>query len=312
MPTSMSDVLCIGQAVVDCITYGLDEDSLQGKAGRAESITLSTGGDALNESIILSRLGYDVMIMAFLGEDPAGRLILDTLLKEGVDTSLCDVKRGRDSVVADILVKKDGSRKSVSSRAAMLEGAVLDLSLVKGAKILSLASLFRAPLDDPETVLSLVKKAKDEGMRISADTKVPVHKKIGMREFKEVFPYLDILFPNETEASYLAGFDVTEDPEKAADFFLNAGVRRIVLKLGAKGSLYKDKERCILLPPSSGEVIDTTGAGDNYVAGFLSGILDGEPVEECLNRAFLASSIAIRSLGAHSGIREKSQILKTV
>ena len=110
----------------------------------------------------------------------------------------------------------------------------------------------------------------------------------------------------------MTGFDVTEDPEKAADFFLNAGVRRIVLKLGAKGSLYKDIEHCILLPPSNGEVIDTTGAGDNYVAGFLSGVLDGQPVEECLNRAFLASSIAIRSLGAHSGIREKSQILEMV
>ncbi len=308
----MSDVLCIGQAVVDCITYGLDEDSLQGKAGRAQSITLSTGGDALNESIILSRLGYDVKIMAFLGEDPAGRLILDTLEKEEVDTSLCDVKPGRDSVVADILVKKDGSRKSVSSRAALLEGAVPDLSLVKDAKILSLASLFRAPLDDPKTVLSLVKKAKEEGMRISADTKIPVHKKIGYEEFKDVFPYLDILFPNETEASYLAGFDVTEDPKKAADFFLHAGVKRIVLKLGAKGSLYKDKERCIVLPPSSREVVDTTGAGDNYVAGFLSGVLDGQPVEECLRRACLASFIAIGSLGAHSGIREKSQILEMV
>ena len=111
------DVTCIGQAVVDCITIGIDQS---GEKAKARSITLSPGGDALNESIILGRLGYRVRTCCITGPDTAGALIRDTLEKSGADLSEAMVVPGLQSVVADIIVENDGSRSSINAESIRL------------------------------------------------------------------------------------------------------------------------------------------------------------------------------------------------
>ena len=137
------DVICLGQAVVDCITRGAKEVQGQSLALRAESIRLSTGGDAVNESFVLAGMGYKVDLACGLGSDLAGDILLREAKRQGVGVSRIVFPPGLDTPIANLMVSEDGSRRSVNSKATMLEGYIPDPSCVKGARIVSLASLFR-------------------------------------------------------------------------------------------------------------------------------------------------------------------------
>ena len=157
------DVICLGQAVVDCITRGAKEVQEQNLALRAESIRLSTGGDAVNESFVLAGMGYKVDLACGLGADLAGDILLREAKRKGVGVSRIVFPPGLDTPIANLMVSEDGSRRSVNSMATMLEGYIPDPSCVKGARIVSLASLFRAPLDQKDVVCDIIRSAHDDG-----------------------------------------------------------------------------------------------------------------------------------------------------
>ena len=155
--TFQPDVLCVGQAVIDCITRGQEEKPYKENVWRAESIRLSTGGDAVNESFALSSMGHRVSLVCGVGNDLAGSILLSEAEKRGICTKGVTVSDSLTTPIADLIVRMDGSRYSINSGATKLEGYTPDPSVLResGAKIISFASLFRAPLDDPETVLLL-------------------------------------------------------------------------------------------------------------------------------------------------------------
>ena len=302
-------ILCAGQAVVDCITRNIDKESLKNRSARAESIRLNVGGDALNESVILSRLGHEVRTACLIGNDLAGKIILNALKENGVDTSLVQTE-AIDTVIADIFAEEDGSRRSLNSNAVKLGGKSLSADSVRDIDALSLASLFRAPLDDPERVLELVRRAKDEGAFVFADTKLPVYKQLTLEDYAEVLPYIDLIFPNETEAAYYSGISGSSEEELAAmaDAFLKKGVKAVVIKTGEQGSWFFDGMRRIRHPAFAAEVVDTTGAGDNYAAGFIHAYLNKEPVSVCMAFASACAALSIGASGATGGVRSREQV----
>lgn len=302
-------ILCAGQAVVDCITRNIDKESLKNRSARAESIRLNVGGDALNESVILSRLGHEVQTACLIGDDLAGKIILNALKENGVDTSLVQTEE-IDTVIADIFAEEDGSRRSLNSNAVKLGGKSLSAENIRDIDALSLASLFRAPLDDPKKVLELVVKAKSEGAYVFADTKLPVYKKLTLEDYAEVLPYIDLIFPNETEAAYYSGIsgDKEEDLAAMADVFLKKGVKAVVIKTGEQGSWYFDGEQRFHHPAFAADVVDTTGAGDNYAAGFIHAYLNKILIPGCMKLASACAALSVAASGATGGVKSLQQI----
>ena len=302
-------ILCAGQAVVDCITRNIDKESLKNRSARAESIRLNVGGDALNESVILSRLGHEVQTACLIGDDLAGKIILNALKENGVDTSLVQTEE-IDTVIADIFAEEDGSRRSLNSNAVKLGGKSLSAENIRDIDALSLASLFRAPLDDPKKVLELVIKAKSEGAHVFADTKLPVYKKLTLEDYAEVLPYIDLIFPNETEAAYYSGIsgDKEEGLAAMADVFLKRGVKAVVIKTGEQGSWYFDGEQRFHHPAFTADVVDTTGAGDNYAAGFIHAYLNKILIPGCMKFASACAALSVAASGATGGVKSLQQI----
>lgn len=291
------DVLCVGQAVIDCITRGKEAEPYKENVYRAETIRLHTGGDAVNESKALVSMGYRTGVVCCLGNDMAG----DTIFHELVSAGICTDRISRpdiDTPVANLQVAADGSRISVNSGAIRLEGYHVDPTLLSGARIVSFASLFRPPLEDAASVISLIRYAKNDGAVISADTKLPVTGEIRIDTIAEVLPFIDFFFPNEKEASYYSG--KTTYPEMAK-FFRDKGVSNVIIKAGKEGCYVSGKEGEFLMPAAPVEcVLDTTGAGDNFVAGFLSGVLDGIPIRECAQRGIETAARAISRIGGNA------------
>ncbi len=178
-------VVCIGQALVDCITRG--KEPWREHVYRARSISLNTGGDALNEASLLAKMGIPVSLVCGLGEDVAGNLVYQTALERGIDVSHVSRLSKLATPIANLTVHPDGSRESCNSEATMLTGYIPDPSVVHGASVVSLASLFRAPLDQKETVINLTREAKKAGAILCADTKVPTFRSLRRRTFRRSF-----------------------------------------------------------------------------------------------------------------------------
>lgn len=301
------DVVCIGQAVVDCITRGKEENPHRKNVYRAENISLNTGGDAMNESVILSCLGHKVRIVCGVGKDLAGELIRHTAEEFHMDTSYITMNQKLITPIANLMVAKDGSRQSVNSQATKLTGYLPPAKAVLNSKIVSFASLFRAPLDQKEIILSLMKAAKESGAIICADTKMPTFHEIPLHEIKEFLPYIDYLFPNENEASYYSGIPVAgiASFKEMGEFFCKCGVKNVIIKAGKEGCVITTKETYMHIPAEKVEAVDSTGAGDNFVAGFIHGILNGWDIKKCAETGTECAAISVMHMGAVTGIKKK-------
>ena len=298
------DVLCIGQAVIDCIIRGQEADKHRENVFRAERIELHIGGDAVNESIALTELGCRAGIACGVGPDSAGNLLRTELSRRGVNTDHITVMDSLVTPIAQLVVHQDGGRHSINSKATMLEGyipAAEELEM-DSASIVSFASLFRAPLDQAEIVKKLMETAKKAGAVISADTKLPTFREIKMEELAPVWPLVDYIFPNEREAAYYTGFtgrELTEDDFfEMTEIFRGYGIKNVIIKAGADGCYVNGQEGRFHLPALPVDVVDSTGAGDNFVAGFLTGVLKGENLSECAMRGRLRASQCISRMGA--------------
>lgn len=295
------EVLCIGQAVVDCITRGVEGDPLGMGKTRAGSITLNLGGDAVNESFVLASMGRRAGLICAVGDDLAGRFIQQEAQRRGLDTGGITVVPGLVTPVANMFVALDGSRSSITSKASLLEGYTPQCSLQKGTRVVSFASLFRAPLDRPQVVCELVRAAHESGAVVCADTKIPTYRKMELSEIAGILPMIDYLFPNETEAAFLTGLPATGGEsgfDRIGERLLASGVRHVIIKAGEKGCRAYTKEAKYALPAIKGPVVDTTGAGDNFVAGFIDGLLRGQDMKECCESGLRQAAVSIGHLGA--------------
>lgn len=290
----MLDVICIGQAVIDCITREKEETPYKPNVYRASTIELHTGGDAVNEAIALSELGCKVSLLCVLGKDMAGDIIFHEVSKHNVITDLIQFFP-ITTPIANLQVNTDGSRISINSNATKLEGSSLSSVLLPNAKIVSFASLFRPPLTDLETVKNLMHQAHQNGSIICVDTKLPLSENITLEQFKEVLPLIDYFFPNENEARYYSN---ETEYSKIASIFHSYGIKNVIVKLGEKGCYISGKDNAFHLNAIPAENIkDTTGAGDHFVAGFINGLLHHKDLYECGLEGSIEASKAISHTG---------------
>lgn len=301
------DILCMGMALLDSIIKGFDPEPISASGYRAASGSLNVGGEAVNEAVAAARLGASTGIMCALGEDAAGDMILSYLERNSVDTSC--VVRGADHAtpVTTMFVRDDGTRKSITNGAHRYnfhpENLVGDLP---HARAWILGSLFRAPFDDPEIILSVVKAAAASGALIFGDTKLPNFVKLSLDDVREALPYLDFITPNEDEARYFTGKDT---PEEMADVFLSYGVKNVVVKLGAQGCLFKNAEKTLRVRALPIDAVDATGAGDCFVAGLASELISGATIEDALSFATGCGAICTTAVGASTALQSREQVL---
>ena len=299
-----TEVLCISQAVVDCITRGVEDDPFGRGKTRAQSITLNLGGDAVNESFVLSSLGHRVGLMCAVGDDLAGRFVSNEAARRELDTSGVTMIPGISTPVANMFVKMDGSRSSVTSAASLLPGYVPSADFIcgcvrEGTRIVSFASLFRAPLDQAHIVCELIRTAHESGAIVCADTKIPTFRKMSLEELEPALPMIDYIFPNETEAAFLTGMSEEDaDYGEMAKRLLAKGIKYVVIKTGEKGCYGACAEECFVFPALNVPVVDTTGAGDNLVAGFMDALLKGQSFRECCEAGIRTAADSVQHLGA--------------
>ncbi|NBI99940.1 sugar kinase [Lachnospiraceae bacterium] len=303
------DAICVGAAIVDIPLQPVNRDMFEIESFPLQQISMTIGGDAINEATIMSRLGHKIGLMSMVGRDAVGNFIIEHCEKNGIDYSGIRVREGIDTSINVGLVTADGERTFVTNRNGSLWKMTIDdvdLSRLKEARLLSLASIFNNPLLDCPALVKIFKEAKARDMIICADM---IKARLGetLDDIEEALGYVDYFFPNYDEACLM-----TEETEleKIADRFLDCGIQHVVIKTGKKGCYIKSQDGSVLEVPAMKGIIaiDTIGAGDNFASGFITAILEGKSLKECAEFANVTASISVQSIGATTGVQKREQV----
>lgn len=301
------DVICIGVVLLDLPLGPLDDQIFQGETTMVPSIRLTTGGDAFNEAVVLSRLGKKTALLGQIGLDLPGDFIVRRCEEEGVDHSGLRRDPQTDTRINVVMIKRDGQRHFIKTRSpgsVSLRPEEIDEALIGKARAVSLASMFCSKLKDGETIWKALKTAREKGLITFADM-VPMAAGESMADIKKTLPYLDYFLPNMEEAAMLTGLD---DPDEIADCLLGHGIKNVIIKLGKEGCLIANRQERYRIPAFPADVVDTTGAGDNFAAGFISAVLDGMELKDCGRFANAVAAVSTEAVGAVGGVKNKEQV----
>ena len=300
------DLICIGMALVDSIIKGFNPEPISAAGYRAASGNLHIGGEAVNEALAAVKLGLDTAILCALGKDTAGDMVVSGLRDHGVDTDLIVRPEEHSTPVTTMLVNDDGTRMSITNRSHKYNfHPERFMECFAQTKAITLGSLFRAPFDDPKIIHAVVTAAKENGVMIFADTKIPNFRALTLSDVAASMPLIDFITPNEDEGKYYTG---KENPEEMADVFLGFGVKNVIIKLGSKGCYLKNKEQEIQLPAFPVEALDSTGAGDNFIAAFAAEMIGGSAIGDALLFASACGAICTTAIGAGTGLKDREQV----
>lgn len=291
---------------MDSMIRGFDPEPVSAAGYRADSGYLNIGGEAVNGSVASVRLGDRAAILCTLGNDMAGDMIASKLAEHGVDTSRIVRSDDHPTPVTTIFVAEDGNRRSITNGSHSYNFHPEQYpERFADAKAVVLGSLFRAPFNDPDVIKAVVSEAKANGQLVFADTKLPNFRKLTLSDMAESLPLIDYISPNEDEAAWCTGED---EPDRMADVLLGRGIGNVIIKLGGRGCFFKNREESIFIPACDVDVVDATGAGDNFLAGFISQIIRGKSNKEALAFANACGAICTTVIGANTALKGRQQV----
>lgn len=303
-----NEIICMGLCSLDISVTGVDfELFFRQEATKPLRTRLCVGGDAANQSMTLSRLGHKVAFMGNVGEDAGGKCIQKVLSEQGVDLKALKIRDDCSTATVVVMVGENDERHMCpstdesSNRKFDIDN--VDFDAFAGVKAVSFCSLFCFPKINDEKLTDILRKAKSAGALTFADNKL--NRNGSFHFFKNAMGYLDYLFINQDEAEFYSG---RKAPEEIAQYFLDLGVRHVILKLGGKGSYITDGMQSHYLTTFDVELVDTVGAGDNFAAGFISSILRGSSFYESAVFATATAGMTVAALGSSTGVRNMEQV----
>ena len=283
------DVLVVGRAVTPA--FGQQEQLV-------DTIDLVIGGSAAITAVAAARLGLRVALAAAVGADPAGKLMLDHLAKEGVDISAVVIS---DAVPTGMTValSRGGDRAILTALGAIatLTAADVPMALLARSRHVHASSYFLLEDSLGPGLAGLLSAARATGATTSLDTNWDPAGRWGDERLSRAMAQADLLLPNEAEALALSGGAPSVDAAVAALGAAAPG-RRLAVKLGERGVLCADWPALHQVSVPAVTPVDTTGAGDCFNAGLIAGLLTGLALPQA---AALGCAVGALSTGAPGG-----------
>ena len=305
---NMYDITVIGAAIVDVLAAPVSPEIFESNSQPAEQIRLSFGGDALNEAVVLSRMGKHVQLIGKTGDDDAGRRVLDYMKENHLSADSMRIEPGLPTGINIVLIDAAGERHFLTNPQGSLRKLTYEdiiPYLDDAAGIVSFASMFVSPLLTIEAMERLFREIKKRNRILLCDLTGAKNGET-LQDISCLLPYIAIIVPNESEIALLTG---ERDSSVNARLLLDAGVKTAVIKCGGDGCIVADRDGLTRIPAVPGiHAVDSTGAGDTFAAGFLTGLSEGWPVRDCARLACAAASCAIETVGAADGIRSREQV----
>tara|TARA_Y100001970_G_scaffold185548_1_gene225652 strand:+ start:3556 stop:4455 length:900 start_codon:yes stop_codon:yes gene_type:complete len=291
----MNYITVLGIFVAD-ISFSGNKIPTTGETILGDSYNIGPGGKGCNQAIAISRLGGKVNFISKLGDDDYGRLAINKLKKDNIDTSNIIISNKHKTGVAGIHVDRNTGKNAITvvrGAPSSLMISEIDMKLIRKSKI------FLTQLEIPKDVtLQCLKSAKEYGL-INILNPAPACKLSD-----DFFRLIDYFTPNETEAEFYTGVKIKnrDDARESAKQLLNLGVKKVIITLGEKGLFYSDGKEEISMEATSDKAIDTTGAGDAFNGSLAFGLSQKKPIKTCLELANKVAGLSTTKLGAGDGM----------
>jgi ribokinase len=289
------DILGIGEVCVDWVAI---VDHFPAPDEKIDSISqnLFSGGVTANYIVAAARLGAKAGFFGAIGKDSHGLFLKDDFINEKVDTSYLCEKNSPSPVNFIFVVKETGEKVIIQSPymySTIPELEDLSDQMILDSKVIHTTAIY------PEISKKAFQIAKKNGVKISLDLEKQIVTR-GKNYLNDLLKYVDLLIPNKAGAMQLMN---TDSPKKAAQNFLDWGIKTVVITLGADGAVALTKDEEIHIPAFKAPVVDTTGAGDTFCAAFdYSHLILNQNLEYCLKFSNAASALKIQKLGARTGM----------
>jgi sugar/nucleoside kinase (ribokinase family) len=296
----VTDVVCLGILVADVIARPVDRLPERGTLALVDEIRVHGGGCALNTASALGRLGLRAAVAGKVGVDPLGDVLLGILEERGIDQRAVVRDPATSTSATVALVGADGERTflHLPGANASLCSDDLDPELIFSGRALHVGGALLLDALDGEPTAAVLAEARRRGLLTSLDTAFDASGR-----WNRVLPSLeelDLFTPSLGEAQGVTG---ERDPGRAARKLRGLGVREVAVTLGPEGCYVAGETFEGHVPAPVVEVVDGTGSGDAFAAGFLHAKLAGLPLEDAAHLANAAGALAAMASGAYDGLR---------
>lgn len=297
----MPDVACLGILVADLVGRPIDALPERGRLGLVDRMELHIGGCAANTAMALARLGVNTAVLGKVGQDGLGEFITATLDRSGIDTRGIIHDPGVGTSTTMVLVGADGERTFLHYLGGNAEYHAADVywPAIEESRLLHVAGALVMPSFDGAPMADTLQRAKSIGLVTSLDTVWDATGK-WMATLAPCLSHADFFLPSLAE-----GRELTErsSPAEIAAVLRDAGVGTVGLKLGEDGCYIEGADGALTVPAYPVHMVDGTGCGDAWVAGFLCGVTRGWDLERTGQFANAVGGLCATAMGATAGIR---------
>jgi ribokinase len=268
-----------------------------------ESFATVSGGKGANQAVAAARVGAQVSMVGCVGSDAYGKELREALLAEQIDCQAVSTVEGSSGVA--LIVVDDNSQNTIVIVAGA-NGALTPALIGCFDAVLQAADVIICQLEVPDvTVGHALKRARELGKVVILNP-APASQPLPA----DWYANIDYLIPNESEASALSGLAVEsrQSAEAAATRLIEMGAGKVIITLGAEGSLFADGKSCAHFPAPAVKAIDTTAAGDTFVGGFAAALAGGQSEAEAIRFGQIAAALSVTRAGAQPSIPTLSDV----
>jgi len=294
-------IAVVGSANIDLTTF-TSRFPKPGETIFGDKFDLGFGGKGANQAVASRLCGAEVFMVAKVGSDLFGPATIENFRGLGIDPTHVKQVEGLSSGVAPIFVEPNGQNRIFVVKGAndALKPADVDAAadVLKSCDCIVLQ--FEIPLD---TVYYTITFARKHGIRCILNP-APAQA-VDMAALRD----LDYFVPNESEAETITGMPVknVDDAQKCAEKLVAAGIRRVIITLGANGSVLASSNGCEHVPPFAVPSVDSTGAGDAFIGSFAVFLGEGIPEKEAVRRANLYAGLSTTGVGTQKSFYERAR-----
>jgi ribokinase len=291
-------IAVIGSANIDLTTF-TDRFPKPGETIFGQRFDLGFGGKGANQAVAARLCGADVLMVARVGDDLFGPATIDNFKKLGIDASQVKKVEGLSSGVAPIFVEPNGQNRILVVKGA--NDALKPADVEAAAEMLKAVDCIVLQFEIPlETVYYTVAFARKHGIRCILNP--APGQPVDMRALAE----LDYFVPNESEAEAITGVSVrsVEDAKKCAEKLVAGGIRRVIITLGANGSLLAARGVSEHVLPFE---VKSMGAGDAFIGSFAVFLAEGVPEQAAARRANLYAGLSTTGIGTQKSFYNRAR-----